>query len=326
MKSITKILIGLIIISLIATPTSLQFVQAENEKIMVTVKEGTITITTDYITMKLVDGKPQFIWWNGNHSTADEMYNVQYTTLQEYFGDDSILDSKNELNGLNYNLITSDWVYDIIEGDDEATITMTLDDLANGAELQFIVHIYNDDQLISGTEEVVNGLEAVKFDIIVKNWQFTEGAQGIGLKAQILESQKRHRVTVRNSTIAESDNHTRKMQFVSQEHGNEIVAYYGWTDFADIYNDSVKISTIDVGTAYFDESDQGQGSGVDDPGMIHQWLTYPNYNDSLTMVHDPFTGINPDAFTAAIPLYILPIIGGLISTTVIIGISAKKRK
>ena len=57
--------------------------------------------------------------------------------------------------------------------------------------------------------------------------------------------------------------------------------------------------------------------------MIEMYLTYPNYGDSLELVHDPSIGIYPEAFS--VPLYVLPIIGGFIAT-VAVAMITKKRK
>ena len=111
------------------------------------------------------------------------------------------------------------------------------------------------------------------------------------------------------------------MQFESKEQGNKKVAFYEWATFADVYDNLVKISTIDVGTAYIEDGAQGVGPGV--PGMIHFWLTYPNYGDSFTLRHDPSIGIFPDAFS--VPLYIFPIIGGIIATAAIAAIVRKRK-
>lgn len=323
MKTTTKIMIGIALIGLFIIPISTQFVAGKNDKIQV--KEGAeaIEINTEYITMKIISTKPHFIWWNGNRSTADEMYNVQYTTLQEFFGEDEILDNSSELNGITYNLLTSDWDYSIIEEEDALTVTLTLSGLANDVEIQFIIHIYNEDQFIEETGQTIKALKEVKFDIIVKNWVFNDGAQGLALKTQILESQKRHQVRIRNGTNEELGNRTRRMTFESEDHGNAIVAYYDWATIADVYDGSEKISTIEVGTSYLVEGDKpGVGPGVEDPGMVQQWLTYPKYGDSLTLVHDPSIGVIPENFS--IPLYTLPIIGGLIATALILGVKRKR--
>ena len=103
MKTKTKLLIGLSLIVLFFLPAFTNYASAQSEKI--SVKEGldAITISTDFITLKLVDGKPHFKWWYGNQSTSDEMYNVQFTKIQEYFGPDDSLDNYGELSGISYN-------------------------------------------------------------------------------------------------------------------------------------------------------------------------------------------------------------------------------
>ncbi|MFW9921871.1 MAG: hypothetical protein ACFFDW_01110 [Candidatus Thorarchaeota archaeon] len=322
MKSALKILIGISLISIFLIPLSTQFVSGANDQIQV--KEGTdaVTVSTEYITMKIMQGMPHFVWWNGNQSTADEMYNVQYTTLQEFIGNNEILDNRGELDGISYNLITSGWLIDVDEQDLEVTITLTLSGLANGAELQFIVHIYAEDQPIPGTDNTVKALQEVKFDIILKDWVFSPNAKGITLKAQIHESQQKHRVRMRTNYDEEVGNKTQTMTFESEEYGNAVVAYYDWTTFADIFYEDEKVSTIDVAAVYLDAEQQGVGSGFQDSGVINQWLVYPNYGDSFTMVHDPSIGVEPDSFN--VPLYILPLIAGIITTALIV-VAKQKR-
>jgi len=323
MKTIAKFAFGLSLIALFVLPAATQFAVGKSDKIGVKDGVDAITISTDFITMKINDGKPHFVWWNGNQSTADEMYNVQFTTLQEYFGDDEFLDTRGELvGGIGYNLVTSEWDNEILEEDHHIQVTLTLG-LANDAELKFIVHIYTEDQPLNGTEETIEALREVKFDIILDNWEFTPGAQGIAIKSQILETQKKHRVRIRNGTDDEHGNKTRNILFESKEHRNTVVAFYKWTNFADVYDGASKIDTIPVGQSSLEEGYVGEGPGVDDPGMIHLWFTYQNYGDSYILVHDPSIGVNPDAFN--LPLTILPIIGGLVTTIIVVGIVRKRK-
>lgn len=324
----TKIIIGIAFIAMMLLPISTQFTSAQSDRITVENNPGMITITTEYITFKFAEGRPNFTWWNGNTSTSDEVYNVHYMELTEYFGDDEVLDSLNELTGgLGYNFLTSVWSTDVVEEDEEVTITMTMSGLANGVELQFIVHIYTTDQVIQGTDSIVEGLTEIKFDIVVKNWQFSEGAQGLGIKAQIHESQRQHRVRIRSGSDDENGNKSRIMKFESDEYKNAAVAYYEWTTFADIYDGVAKIANVTVGTTYFNEGIPGSGEGPigGDQEMYNQWLTYPNYGDSLTMVHDPSIGVDPDAVSANISLYILPIIGGILAPVLVVSLVRRKK-
>ncbi|MEA2071246.1 MAG: hypothetical protein U9O98_08145 [Asgard group archaeon] len=319
-----KTIIGMALVSLFLLSLSAPFTLAKSGDMGVDEGQEDILITSDYITMKIVDKQPHFIWWNGNRSSADEMYKVQFKSVQEFFGDDTVLDSIFELNGLSYNLVSSDWLIDISEDENHITVTMTLNDLANEADIQFIVNIYAEDEPIEGTDQVVEALTEVKFDIVVNNWIFSEDAKGLTFKVEVLEAQQRHRVRIRNGTAQEHGNATRNMVFESEENGNNKVAYFEWTTFADVYNGSEKIDTIDVGTAFFEPPGDPQGPIDPNTGMIHFWLTYPNYGDSLTLVHDPSIGINPDSFVS--PLYFLPIIGGLVTTAIVVAVIRKRKQ
>jgi len=324
----TKIIIGIAFIAMLLLPISAQFTSAQSDKIVVEDKPGMITITTEYITFKFTEGRPNFSWWNGNTSTSDEVYNVHFMEISEYFGEDEILDGLNELvGGLSYNLFTSVWSTEVVEEDDEVTITMTMTGLANDVELQFIVHIYTTDQVIPGTDSVVEGLTEIKFDIVVNNWQFSEGAQGLGIKAQIHESQRRNRVRLRSGSEDENGNRSRLMNFESDEYNNAVVAYYEWTTFADVYDGLNKIDTIEVGTTYFNADMPGPGEGPigEEQEIVNQWLTYPNYGDSLTLVHDPSVGVDPAAISNNISLYILPLIGGILAPVLVVSLVRRKK-
>ncbi|NHJ87745.1 MAG: hypothetical protein FK734_19950 [Asgard group archaeon] len=321
MSTNKKLLLSFSLILLVFLPIFTSFASAKADGITYEEEQGAILIQTNYMTLKIVENKPHFIWWNGNQSTADEMYNVQFTKIQEFSGDDDILDDKMELTGISYNLITSEWEAEITEGDNFVRVALTLSGLANGAEIKFIINMYSQNQIIPGTDQVVEALTEVKFDIIINNWAFGPTAAGLALQTFILESQQRHRVRIRNSTSPENGNATRSMIFESEEYGNDIVAYYEWANFADVYDGEIKTDTIDVGTAFFTDGSEGMGPGV--PGMTTMYLTYPNYGDDLSLVHDPSIGIYPDSFNVA--LYTLPLIAGLVITTGIVMI-LKKRK
>ncbi|HUT82512.1 MAG TPA: hypothetical protein VMZ29_15030 [Candidatus Bathyarchaeia archaeon] len=316
-----KSMLSLSFILLFLIPVIISFASAKPDGITCEEGQGGIIIQTNYMTLKIVESKPHFIWWNGNQSIADEMYNVQFTKIQEFSGDDNILDDKMELTGISYNLLTSDWVTEIDEGENYVTVTLTLSGLANGAEIQFVINMYSEDKIIPGTDQIVEALTEVKFDIIINDWKFGPTATGLALQTFILESQQRNRVRIRNSTVSENGNATRTMFFESEEYGSEKVAYYEWANIADIYDGAVKVDTIEVGSAFFFDGSEGMGPGV--PGMTTMYLTYPNYGDDLSLVHDPSVGIYPESFSVA--LYTLPIIGGLLLTTGIVMIIRKRK-
>jgi hypothetical protein len=319
-----RTIFGFTLITLFVFISTIPLVVANVEGIGIDVGQDAITITSDKITFKIIDDQPHFVWWNGNQSSADEMYKVQFKTIKEFFGNDTILDSRDELNGIEYNLVSSEWSTEIVEEETHATVKMTLSGLASGAEIQFIVKIFTEEQPINGTDQVIDAFTEVKIDIIVNNWVFSENAQGLTFQIDILEAQKRNRVRIRNGTNADNGNQTRTLQFLSAENGNRKVAYFEWTTFAEVYNETKKIANIPVGTAFFNPL-----GGISDPinpdgGMIHLWLSYPKYGNSLKLVHDPLVGINSGAFNMSI--YFYPVIGGLLATFIVTIISRKRRK
>ncbi|NHJ48544.1 MAG: hypothetical protein FK733_12235 [Asgard group archaeon] len=320
MKINRNIMISMTLLVLFMIPALTNYASAAGG-LGVSENQNGIFIRTNYLTMRIVEDKPHFIWWYGNQSDSDEMYNVQINKIEEFFGNDITLDNQSELGGVSYNLLTTNWNTDIVEDDHYITVTLTSIGLANGAEIQFIINAYSEDQVIEGTDQTVEAFSEIKFDIIVDNWQFSEAAKGLAIRTLTLESQQRHRMRIREGTGAENGNATRTMQFESEDHGNRKVAYFEWATFANIYDESVLEDTITVGNAFLTEIPDGQGPGIQ--SMVEMYLTYPNYGDSLKLVHDPSIGVYPDAF--AVPLYVLPIIGGLVVTVAIITI-IKKRK
>lgn len=321
-----KILIGLALISLFLIPAGTQFASAANNQIGVGEVGGAITISTEAMTIKVIPGQAHIMWWYGNRSNNDEMYKLQLVKIQEFQGDDDTLDERNELGGIAYNLITEDWEYLIEEEETELTITLSLEGLANGANIYLIMHVYNQDEPINGTDQVVDGLTELKFDIIIDNWDFTPTAAGVGIQSYMTEVQHRHRVEVRNGTAAENGNTTRTMQFTSEEYA-EPVAYVEWATFANVYNSTDDlVDTVDVGTAFFDDlaAPPTEAPGFAE-GLGHLWITYPNYGDNRKLVHDPSIGINEEAFTEGLPLYWVSILGGLFAVAATFTLIKKRR-
>ena len=146
-----NLIISLILMSMFLIPASTLFVSAPNEQIGVKNEMGTITISTEKITIKIVTNQAHIMWWFGNKTENDEMYKLQLLKIREFTGDNAILDNQTEFGGINYNLITGDWDYNIIEGDTELTITLSLLGLANGANMYVVMHVYNVDTPINGT-------------------------------------------------------------------------------------------------------------------------------------------------------------------------------
>ncbi|MBK5112875.1 MAG: hypothetical protein KGD59_14125 [Candidatus Heimdallarchaeota archaeon] len=328
MKSLKKSIIGISLIGLFLLTLGSQLVAGETEEISVSENLGAITVSTEYLTVKIIPTQAHLMWWYGNKTDADEIYKLQLVKIREFVGADEVLDDQTELGGLSYNLITGAWVSDIVEGDDEVTITLSLEGLANGADVYLIMHIYTLDVPVEGTDQVTDALTEVKFDIIVDNWDFSPAAQGIAIQTYLTEIQHRHRVRVRNGTVAENGNTTRTMQFESEDLGDKVVAYAEWTNFANVYNDTDDlVETIVVGTTYFE--DPGTPP-TDVPGFAeglgHLWITYPNYGDDYKMVHDPTIGINEDAFTNNLGLYLGTILGGLTLVSIIAIVIVRRRK
>ncbi|NHJ83858.1 MAG: hypothetical protein FK734_00265 [Asgard group archaeon] len=319
-----KILIGLSLISLFLMSAGSLFVSSETQGITVNENAGIVTVTNDHMTVKIVPDQAHVMWWYGNHSDNDEMYKLQLVKIQEFQGDDEVLDNQTELIGIPVNLIMETWTYQITELTDEVMINLTM--VKGDLEMDLIMHIYNVDTPIDGTDQVAEAFTEVKFDIVIKNWDFDPLAKGVAIQTYLTEVQHRHRVQVRNGTLAENGENCTTMQFESEEL-NEVVAYAEWSNFATVYNSTDDVvDTVEVGQAYFDAlADPPETIPGFAEGLGHLWITYPNYGDGYKLVHDPSIGINEEAFTSELPLYLFPLIGGLVAVAAMT-IIIKRRK
>ncbi|NHK31729.1 MAG: hypothetical protein FK730_10285 [Asgard group archaeon] len=316
-----KFIIGMALIGIFLIPAGVQMASAQDGPIKYSEIADAITVKTDYLYVKIVPDQGHLMWWSGRNNT-DEMYKLQLVKIQEFGGDDTVLDDRFELLGMPYNLITGDWNYVIDEQEDQLTITLSILDLPNGADLYLVMNFYAEDVLVPGTEYTVKALEEMKFDIIVDNWDFSENAKGYAIQTYLTEVRSRNRIRVRNGTVAENGPNLRTMQFATEAADNPI-AFYAWTDFAKIYDSTdALIDTVDVGTAYFDDlaSPPEEADGYAE-GLAHLFLTYPNYGDGNKMVHDPIIGVNDQVskwLTIALPIGLGVLLIGSISALVIV--------
>ena len=211
---------------------------------------------------------------------------------------------------------------------DHIIITLSLLGLVSGADIHLVMHIYTQDTTIPDTEVMIDAQHEIKFDIIINNWGFQPGAKGIGIQTYLYEVQERHTMRVRNGTSLENGTLLRQMKFESEEFDDNVVAFFEWTETADVFDENdTYVDTIDVGTAYFDDLTTNPPTGATGgaEGLAHLWLTYPNYGNESKMVHDPIIGVNEEYFTESVPLYYASIIGGLIVIGTI-AVIIRKRK
>ncbi|NHJ50003.1 MAG: hypothetical protein FK733_19580 [Asgard group archaeon] len=322
--NLKKNLIGLTLIGLFLATAGAQLVSAANTEIGVSENAGATIITTDYITIRIVPDQGHIMWWHGNMTDANEMYKLQLVKIQEFMGDDAVLDDKTELAGVAQTLIALTWEKEIVLTETQIFVNLSTS-LPNGAKVTLLMHVYNDNTPVPGSDAEIDALTEMKFDIIVEDWDFSPMAQGYAIQAYCTEVQHRHTVRLRNGTATEYGNATRNIQFESDSYDIP-VAYFEWTTFASIYNSTLHFEEdIPVGTAYFDDliSPPTEAPGFAE-GLAHLLLYYENYGDDKIMVHDPSIGINSDA--VAVPLFVWPIVTGLfIVATATILVTRKKR-
>ncbi|MGC9777745.1 MAG: hypothetical protein HZR80_00720 [Candidatus Heimdallarchaeota archaeon] len=333
--NIKKLTIGITLIAMILIPASTQLVSGENAEITIKVTEGDVVkVTTEKMTVVIIPNQAHLMWWYGSKSKSDETFKLQFVKIREFFGADTVLDDCSEFNNNSFKLIKNDWEYLIEETEEDLTITLSLLDFLNGADMYIVMHIYNYDTPIPDTNDIVDALSELKFDIIIDDWVFSEGAQGYAIQSYLTEIEHKNKVSLRNGTVAENGTLKRTMEYISNQYNYDIVAYYEWLNYANIYdNADTLIDTVDVGTAYFDCLKTPPPEAPDfAEGLAHLYLTYPNYGDDNKMVHDPTIGViepiinvNEPAYTASIPLYLFPVIGGLFVTAVIVLVVKRKK-
>lgn len=242
-----------------------------------------ITITTSEMTMKIIDYKPNFIYWFYNQSTSDEKYCIKFTKIQEYFGTDSYLDSIIELGGINYNLQTSEWDSTITDDDYNVNVNLTLSGLANNVELQFLVHVSGFLINLPHTTEYVYPFRECKIEIVVKNWIFTPGAKGFAIKLEIFEALKINDVNLINKSYYDN---IEALEFRSNVGYPPEKASYKWLKVADYYNDTLFYSVYNVGNSFFNET-----YSPPEDEITHLWLSYPKIEDSFTINHTNILGL-----------------------------------
>jgi hypothetical protein len=279
-----------------------------------------ITITTQKMTLKALDYKPDFAIWYDNISVTDEKYRLSFTKVQEYFGTDDYLNSSDELGGISYDLLTNDWDYEVVENPFNVMINLTLSGLANNVIIQFLAEITEIETPVEKTDAYLEPYTEVQITIVVKNWQYTSGAKGIALKTEVFESMNINLVEIVNYTYIPYNN-VEALQFRSNSRYEPEKAFVYWVGDADYYNDSTYNDSNKIGSSYFNETNDPPGEDI-----VHPWFSYPKINDSLTINHVCVFGVY-DRYTY--PSYqaknfIVPLIGSLLIVNVLVIVFRKK--
>ena len=279
-----------------------------------------ITVTTQRMTLKALDYKPDFAWWYDNSSITDEKYRLSFTKIQEYFGTDDYLDNSSELGGISYDLLANEWDYEIIDSPFNVKINLTLSGLANNVIIQFIVHITELEVPIDDTTAYLQPYTEAEITIIIKNWKFTSGAKGLALKSEVFESMDLYSVDIVNYTYIPYDN-VEGLQILSDSGYNSEKALVYWVESANYYNDSSFYDSNVIGSSYFNETNDPPGED-----KIHPWFSYPKINDSLTINHVCVFGVykqNPPT-SYIVGAAIIPIIGSILIVNVLVIVFRKK--
>jgi len=279
-----------------------------------------ITITTQKMTLKALDYKPDFAIWYDNVSITDEKYRLSFTKIQEYFGTDDYLNSSDELGGISYDLLANEWDYQVTENPFKVQINLTLSGLANNVIIQFLAFITEIELPIEKTSAYLEPYTEVQLTIVIKNWKYTSGAKGIALKSEVFESMNINNVEVSNYTYIPYSN-VQALQFKSYSGYDPEKAFVYWVNDADYYNDSTYNDSKKIGSSYFNETNDPPGED-----KTHPWFSYPKINDSLTIKHTCVFGVY-DKYTYPTYMvgnFIMPIIGSLLIVNVLMIIFRKK--
>jgi len=235
--------------------------------------------------LKIDDYKPNFIWWHENQTDSVEKYTVRFTKIQEFFGSDTILDNKDELGGISYNLLTSEWDTTIKETYNDVTVNLTLSGLANNVVIQFILHVSTTYNSINYSGELIKPLEEAQIDIFVNNWQFSTGAQGLAIKSEVYDQANVHEVLLLNNS--ETLHNMDSLVFGSYTGYDLEKAYYNWVDHAGFVNDTIAQYPSEIDASFFNETTGLPGEDE----LVHMWFSYPNDIDPVTISHTIILGL-----------------------------------
>ena len=296
------------------------------ENYLIDVSEGldAITLTSEEMTFIINEYKPDFIWWLGNESSAVEEYCVRFTTIQEFFGSDNIIDSNDELNGIEYDLETSEWDTEITESLNSVIVNLTLAGLANNVIIQFLVSINIVSTYLPGTYQIIKPFSEAKIEIVVKNWKFSAFAQGLALKVEICERKKESNISFNNGSTSTNGNAVKSIQILSDNFAyNPEKAFFRWMTSAEYYNGTDLLFDLPSGNAYFNETTDSYNDDY-----VNLWMSYQNYADSLTVKHTATLGLyedEPAYITGKTSVFSLSFLISLIATNVIIFIIYRKK-
>ncbi|MHA1629041.1 MAG: hypothetical protein ACTSXO_07970 [Candidatus Heimdallarchaeota archaeon] len=279
-----------------------------------------ISITSSKMAFIINNFRPQFTWWHDNVSAPDEIFNVYFLGLYEYFGPDDYLSGTGELGGLSYNLDTSNWEYKITETVSEVKVNLTLTGLANDASLSFIIHISEQERALTYTGYYIAAFTEAWLEIIINNWKLTPGAKGVAIKSEVFESANTFGTTVVNDS-SQTMNNLDSLYFISFPGTAIDKAYFKWVMLADYFNETNDFLIAKyLGKAFFNNTYDPEYATA-----THLWLSYPKVSTILTIKHNTILGVyktTPSpSYNVGVPL---AFVAGLTSTIFILLIVRRK--
>ncbi|HUT82510.1 MAG TPA: hypothetical protein VMZ29_15020 [Candidatus Bathyarchaeia archaeon] len=244
-----------------------------------------ITVTTQFLTLKILDYKPNFAWWYENLTSAIEEYCIRFTKIQEYFGINQYLSDRVDLGGISYNLLTSEWETIIVEHEEFVSVNLTLSGLANNVIIQFIIQVFSVNNVLNYSNELVAPLVESQIEIIVKNWVYTPGAQGLAIKSEVYERANNDYVFIANQTTRYHN--IDSLSFNSYTGYESEKAYYNWVEYAGYSNETTSQFPVEIGSSFFNEVPSIPGENE----MIHLWFSYPEELDLPVITHNVILGV-----------------------------------
>ncbi|MHA1555841.1 MAG: hypothetical protein ACTSPM_02795 [Candidatus Heimdallarchaeota archaeon] len=335
-----KRMIGIMILGMVLISLPIGRAMA-NEGIDYEEQDNLVTLTVDDLTIMVNAGGlvPKFHYILDNGLS----FNIMFKLMAEFFdfnGDDvfqynesNVWGTEPPVNGeIRYNTILAlpsvAWEFSgfVTEESENNIVAIHFNFTSatisapfyNDLEITIAAHLYIEDQIFDGYQ--LEGGKELKFDLIVKNWPWQKDDSKLAIRFDIsadneedqMEQELGNPIDLGSISTGSEQKATHGegiKESVNIEHG-DVEGYFAYsTQSQNRINN--EFQTKDVDASYSSTEDN----------TLQYYLCFEHFDDEL--VYDPSVGSTVDS-TQDFPLYVFPIVSGLIFTTVIILIRRRK--